>query len=241
MKNRERFTLIELLVVIAIIAILASMLLPALSKARQAAQSSKCLSNIKQLGLSFKMYSLDNKDFQVGCNPVFDGQKYCWATAFMKLYGMAEKVMSCPSAPTTGKTLQANIDAGGQWGSGVSELGVEWGAYCTMEAPDLSKTVTPRACGYTTSAYINTSDPALPRLKNNGPGVKLSPSEIYQCSDGSVMQFDHACLDRITKTAFRHGNKVNWGFLDGHAAALTMSSKYTSDAGFQDYYRIDPR
>lgn len=74
------FTLVELLVVIAVIALLASLLLPALSRAKTKAQTVACVNNLKQLQLGWIMYVEDNNDWLVPNNPPGYGpDTNCWA------------------------------------------------------------------------------------------------------------------------------------------------------------------
>ena len=92
-KTQKGFTLIELLVVIAIIGILASMLLPALAKAKTRANRIKCVSNIKQVGGAYKAFANDNNDrfpwLLVDVDAIASGGSKAWDAETSTLLGQS--------------------------------------------------------------------------------------------------------------------------------------------------------
>ena len=224
-KTRAGFTLIELLIVIAIMAVLAAISVPAVNKALASSRSSKCLSNLKQLGTAILTYPIDNNGYLPRGNNNIDpstgknGYEYNKAiynyipTLNNKITGkQVNKIFLCPaekqptdySTTCTQYTASFTLEAGS---SSTTATGVDGNGPRTLasvEKPSEAILLVDGKIGG--NSYIYSSDSASP----------------WSQVDEDINLADSI---KTVKVSFRHSSAMNAVYADGHVGTITWADR----------------
>jgi prepilin-type N-terminal cleavage/methylation domain-containing protein/prepilin-type processing-associated H-X9-DG protein len=213
-RRSRGFTLIELLVVIAIIAILASMLLPALSKAKAKAGATKCINNLKQLQLCWIMYAHDFDDKLV---PNFLSDTNAWIGGVVSSLPGATNINDIKNAKLFKYNGSLEIY---RCPNDIDALRVGTRRVTRVRSFSMSG----RMNGPPAADFVN---PGVPYFRTLSNIIDPGPSEAFVFVDEQADSIDdgfYAVRASVRNAGFwqntpasRHGNSGQVSFADGHA------------------------